>query len=324
MRTAPSSWGEAPGVAVEWIFEGPLVRISRWRCPPERDRKTAERSHPAPLIVFLHSGNFRVHSSQPIGLLDCTRVAFFNSGVPFRTTHPHGGSDRGSELAVAPDAPRGDSPPVRRRRRRAARIALLHRMGALRASRLPVAARAGAPAPRRASDRQPRDRGAGADAGGLVGAGRGRGVEAIPHTSLANRSSRARGGGLVEGPSFESSRPPPSARCPGKASRIDSLSAVSKLPGRHGHDDPPLSDPGPTAAGDRPSGRGLSRSVRPCVGARFFQPQPLHRRISKILGRNSGGRPPRRPCGPPGGAQASSLLDRGCCKKLTARLRRRV
>ncbi|HTO87439.1 MAG TPA: AraC family transcriptional regulator [Thermoanaerobaculia bacterium] len=100
---ARSSRGEGSGVAVEWIFEGPLVRISRWRCPPERDRQTAERSHPTPVIVFLHSGNFRVHSSQPIGLLDCTRVAFFNSGVPFRTTHPHGGGDRGSELAVSPD-----------------------------------------------------------------------------------------------------------------------------------------------------------------------------------------------------------------------------
>jgi AraC-like DNA-binding protein len=55
------------------------------------------------MIVFSHSGNFRVHSSAEIGLLDCTRVGFFNPLVPFQSAHPFGGSDSGSDLAIRPD-----------------------------------------------------------------------------------------------------------------------------------------------------------------------------------------------------------------------------
>jgi AraC-like DNA-binding protein len=63
----------------------------------------AERSQPSPMFVFSHSGNFRVHSSAAVGLVDCTRVAFFNRGVPFQMAHPFGGGDSGSDLIIRPD-----------------------------------------------------------------------------------------------------------------------------------------------------------------------------------------------------------------------------
>lgn len=108
-RSAAAAWGPAdlidhlPGVELRWIFEGPLVRISRWRCHPDRGTCSSERSLSSHSIVFLHAGSFRVRSSQETGLLDCSRVAFFNSKKPFQTTHPFGGGDCGSEIAIRPD-----------------------------------------------------------------------------------------------------------------------------------------------------------------------------------------------------------------------------
>ena len=86
------------------IFGTPLVQIMRWRCRQSRPEPGAERAQPVPLIVFLRSGNFRVHSSAEIGLLDCTRAGFFNAHVPFRSAHPYCEADSGSELAFHPDA----------------------------------------------------------------------------------------------------------------------------------------------------------------------------------------------------------------------------
>ena len=92
-----------PGFRYRRVFDGPVVRISRWRCQGEPPRLGAERAQPAPLIVFSHSGNFRVHSPAAIGLLDCTRVGFFNALVPFQSAHPFGGGDSGSDLGIRPD-----------------------------------------------------------------------------------------------------------------------------------------------------------------------------------------------------------------------------
>jgi len=92
-----------PGFRYRRVFDGPIVRISRWRCQGETPRLGAERAQPSPIIVFSHSGNFRVHSPAEIGLLDCTRVGFFNAHVPFQSAHPFGGGDAGSDLAIRPD-----------------------------------------------------------------------------------------------------------------------------------------------------------------------------------------------------------------------------
>ncbi len=92
-----------PGFEHRRVFEGPSVRISRWRCRGAPPRLGAERSQPSPVIVFSHSGNFQVHSAADIGLLDCTRAGFFNPGAPFQSAHPFGGGDSGSDLAIRPD-----------------------------------------------------------------------------------------------------------------------------------------------------------------------------------------------------------------------------
>jgi len=85
------------------VFQGPVVRIARWRCRHPRADAGSERAQPAPLIIFMHAGSFRVQSAAPIGLLDCSRVGLFNAGVPFRSAHPYGGKDSGSDLAIRPD-----------------------------------------------------------------------------------------------------------------------------------------------------------------------------------------------------------------------------
>jgi AraC-like DNA-binding protein len=55
------------------------------------------------MIIFMHTGSFRAHSSDAIGLLDCTRVGLFNAGIPFQSAHPYGARDSGSDLAIRPD-----------------------------------------------------------------------------------------------------------------------------------------------------------------------------------------------------------------------------
>lgn len=85
------------------VFEAPTVRISRWRCRRSRPDPGSERAQPRPLIIFLRSGNFRVHSSAEIGLLDSTRVGLFNANVPFRSAHPYSGGDSGADFAFRAD-----------------------------------------------------------------------------------------------------------------------------------------------------------------------------------------------------------------------------
>lgn len=100
-----SSWDPPSGAGLRRIFENDSVRVTLWRCPKHREanRPTPERSHPRPTMVFLNSGNTFVHSREPAGLLDCTRVAFFNSRVPYHSTHPYGGGDYGSEISLRPE-----------------------------------------------------------------------------------------------------------------------------------------------------------------------------------------------------------------------------
>jgi AraC-like DNA-binding protein len=88
------------------LFAGTSVRLSKWRCPAqrERERRTPERAKEWPTIVFLQAGTTLVHSPRSPGLLDCTRVGFHDAGVPFQSTHPHGGGDHGTELEIQPDA----------------------------------------------------------------------------------------------------------------------------------------------------------------------------------------------------------------------------
>ena len=100
MERIPAS---AEGFDHRWVFEGPTVRIARWRCRHPRTSPGSERAQPVPMIIFMHSGSFRAHSSDVIGLLDCTRVGLFNAGIPFQSEHPYGGNDSGSDLAIRPD-----------------------------------------------------------------------------------------------------------------------------------------------------------------------------------------------------------------------------
>jgi len=86
-----------------WTFQERSVRIARWRCRHSRTNPGSERAQSVPMIIFMHSGSFRAHSSDAIGLLDCTRAGLFNAGVPFQSAHPYGGNDSGSDLAIRPD-----------------------------------------------------------------------------------------------------------------------------------------------------------------------------------------------------------------------------
>jgi len=86
-----------------WLFDGPAVAISRWRCQRSTRPLGDERAQTRHLMMFLRTGSFRANSSDRIGLLDCTRVGFFNAGVPFQSAHPFGGGDAGSDMAVRED-----------------------------------------------------------------------------------------------------------------------------------------------------------------------------------------------------------------------------
>ena len=97
-----SSRGEraVPGLAIDWRFECPTVRVTEWKCVVDARGVTPERVQPWHVIAFPYSGSYALHSRGRATLIDSTRIVFFNAMAPYQTSHPCGGGDRGSSLVI--------------------------------------------------------------------------------------------------------------------------------------------------------------------------------------------------------------------------------
>jgi AraC family transcriptional regulator len=90
-------------VAIDWLYAGPMIQISRYRCHAAGCGVGREQRQPAHVIGFPHSGVFALHQGRERLTVEQGTVLFLNHGAPYRTSHPCGGGDHGAAIAVRPD-----------------------------------------------------------------------------------------------------------------------------------------------------------------------------------------------------------------------------
>lgn len=90
-------------VAIDWLYVGAAVQITRYRCLADSPGLGNEQRQPVHVIGFPHQGIFEVHQGRSRSVIEAGSVVFFNRGAPYRTRHPCGGGDHGSAIAVRPD-----------------------------------------------------------------------------------------------------------------------------------------------------------------------------------------------------------------------------
>ncbi len=91
------------GVAIDWLYEGDAVRITRYRCLARTPGVGAEHRQPAHVIAFPYRGVFEVYRGRERAVAEPGAMVFFNEGEGYRTGHPCGGGDAGSAMTVRAD-----------------------------------------------------------------------------------------------------------------------------------------------------------------------------------------------------------------------------
>lgn len=94
---------DVTGIAIDWLFESPTVRLTRWSCLVRDRAVTAERQQFWHVVGFPHGGSYVLHSEGDAALIDVSSIAFFNPLGVYRTSHPHGCGDHGAGIVVRPD-----------------------------------------------------------------------------------------------------------------------------------------------------------------------------------------------------------------------------
>lgn len=90
-------------VAVDPIHEGPQLRIVHWHCLRDGRALRSERYHEEYVLTLIHAGACRLHSGGRSTVLDASCAVLHGPGVPYRTTHPFGCGDRGTNIAIRRD-----------------------------------------------------------------------------------------------------------------------------------------------------------------------------------------------------------------------------
>ena len=89
-------------VAIDWLYAGPMIQISRYRCHAAGCGVGREQREPAHVIGFPHSGVFALHQGRERLTVEQGTVLFLNHGAPYRTSHPRV-RHHGAAIAVRPD-----------------------------------------------------------------------------------------------------------------------------------------------------------------------------------------------------------------------------
>jgi AraC-like DNA-binding protein len=91
------------GIAIDWLFESPTVRLTRWACLARDRGVTAEKQQFWHVVGFPHGGSYVLQSEGDAALIDLNSIAFFNPLGVYRTSHPNGCGDHGAGIVVRPD-----------------------------------------------------------------------------------------------------------------------------------------------------------------------------------------------------------------------------
>ena len=84
------------------LYQGPLVRISEYRCRAGRGGPAAEEYSDANHIVLMRSGAFCKHFGRRSITADVNQAVFFSQGSTYRVSHPADCGDRGTILSLSP------------------------------------------------------------------------------------------------------------------------------------------------------------------------------------------------------------------------------
>jgi AraC family transcriptional regulator len=90
-------------VSIDWLYTGATVRITRYRCLAASRGLGSEQRQAAHVIGFPYEGVFELHQGRDQAVIEPGSVLFLNDGASYRTSHPCGGGDHGSAIAVRPD-----------------------------------------------------------------------------------------------------------------------------------------------------------------------------------------------------------------------------
>src|ERR1700688_2927232 len=99
----PAPPQDVTGIAIDWLFDSPTVRLTRWSCLVRERAVTSERQQFWHVIGFPHAGSYILYAEGDSALIDANCLAFFNPLGVYRTSHPNGCGDHGVGLVVAPD-----------------------------------------------------------------------------------------------------------------------------------------------------------------------------------------------------------------------------
>jgi len=87
-------------VAVDWLFQGEALQLTRYRCRragPGRSADNVERHY---VITIPRGGVFVRHTRGRDVIADVNHALFFNAGEPYQTSHPFGCGDHGVCLVL--------------------------------------------------------------------------------------------------------------------------------------------------------------------------------------------------------------------------------
>ena len=84
------------------LYDGPIVRVSEYRCRAGRGGPAGEEYSDVNNIVLMRSGAFCKHFGRRSITADVNQAVFFSQGSTYRVSHPADCGDRGTILAVSP------------------------------------------------------------------------------------------------------------------------------------------------------------------------------------------------------------------------------
>ena len=86
------------------VFESPLVRVGRWRCPAEHPIFVDSGPAPDALFVFPREGVWIQHEGQAPFVADANTVTYYNKGQAYTRRQLSARGDQCEWFAVAPEA----------------------------------------------------------------------------------------------------------------------------------------------------------------------------------------------------------------------------
>lgn len=89
-------------VALQSLFQGSLLNVRHWRCLHDTWTLQRERCYAGDVLTLIDVGCFVIHGSAGSAVIDPTCLVLQPARVPYRTTHPFGCGDSGSQIVLRP------------------------------------------------------------------------------------------------------------------------------------------------------------------------------------------------------------------------------